>query len=119
DAYVLKTLSDGPGLSILAAAGAAGIPTINHWRSIRLVRDKAVAIARARRRGLRVPDTYFLSAPELLGQIASERYPLVIKPNRGGAGRGVQRIDHPEQLAGLRLDPSDSLHLLAQGYIHN
>ncbi len=30
DAYVLKTVSDGPGLSILEAAEAIGIPTINH-----------------------------------------------------------------------------------------
>src|SRR5919197_4556356 len=48
DAYVLKTASEGPGLSLLDAADAAGIPTINNARSIRLVRDKAVAIATAR-----------------------------------------------------------------------
>src|SRR5437899_7916140 len=34
DAYVLKTVSDGPGLSILKAAEAVGIPTINNSRSI-------------------------------------------------------------------------------------
>ena len=45
DAYVLKTASDGPGLSILEAAEATGIPTINNARSIHLVRDKAVAMA--------------------------------------------------------------------------
>ena len=39
DAYVLKSLADGPGLSILEAAEAVGIPTINNSRSIRLVRD--------------------------------------------------------------------------------
>ena len=45
DAYVLKSLAEGPGMSILAAAEAVGIPTINNSRAIRLVRDKAVAIA--------------------------------------------------------------------------
>src|ERR671923_156796 len=54
DAYVLKTASEGPGLSLLEAAEAAGIPTINKARSIRLVRDKAVAIAVARAQGLPV-----------------------------------------------------------------
>src|ERR1700693_661329 len=47
DAYVLKTVSEGPGLSILEAAEAAGIPTINQARAIRQVRDKAVASVRA------------------------------------------------------------------------
>src|SRR5260370_33916375 len=47
DAYVLKTVSDGPGLSILEAAESIGIPTINNSRAIRLVRDKAVATAYA------------------------------------------------------------------------
>src|SRR2546428_12712021 len=34
DAYVLKTVSDGPGLSILKAAEAVGVPAINNSRSI-------------------------------------------------------------------------------------
>lgn len=119
DAYVLKTLSDGPGLSILAAAGAAGIYTINHWRSIRLVRDKAAVIARARRHGLPVPDTYFLSTPDLLARMPPERYPLVVKPNRGGAGQSVHLVDHPSQLASLLPDLEGGRHLLAQDYVRN
>src|SRR5258708_1514358 len=47
DAYVLKSLADGPGLSILEAAEAVGIPTFNNSRSIRLLRVKAVAAALA------------------------------------------------------------------------
>jgi len=34
DAYVLKTVSNGPGLSILQAAEAVGVPAINNSRSI-------------------------------------------------------------------------------------
>ena len=34
DAIVLKTVSGGPGLSLLQAAEAVGIPTINNSRSI-------------------------------------------------------------------------------------
>src|SRR5690349_23748693 len=43
DAFVLKTVSGGPGQSLLDAAGAAGITTVNDYRAIRLARDKAVA----------------------------------------------------------------------------
>src|SRR2546425_6180013 len=60
DACVLKTVSDGPGLTILEAAEAVGIPTINNSRAIRRVRDKAVAVAFAKYRGLPVPRTYFV-----------------------------------------------------------
>ena len=60
DAYVLKTVSDGPGLTILEAAEAVGIPTINNSRAIRLIRDKAVAVAFAQACDLPVPITYFV-----------------------------------------------------------
>ncbi|MGI0156646.1 MAG: hypothetical protein ACREDE_11020, partial [Thermoplasmata archaeon] len=45
DAVVLKTVSDGPGLSLLEAAAALGVATINDPQAIRTVRDKTVAAA--------------------------------------------------------------------------
>src|SRR4030081_1211589 len=107
DAYVLKTAPDGPGLSLLEVAGAAGTPTINSWRSIRLVRDKAVAVAVATVGGLVMPRPFFVRAPNLLKLIGPHHYPLVIKPNKGSAGDAVFRVDHPDQLAqlGLAGDP--------------
>src|SRR5689334_19744051 len=63
DAYVLKTVADGPGLSILAAAEAAGIPTINKAQAIRLVRDKAVAATFAQAHNIVVPPTFFVARP--------------------------------------------------------
>jgi ribosomal protein S6--L-glutamate ligase len=117
DAYVLKTAPDGPGLSILEAAGAAGIPTINPWRSIRLVRDKAVAVALARVNGLRMPPTFFVSAPRLLPLVGFQDYPLVIKPSRGNANSSVHRVDDPGQLRGLSL--SEDRHFIAQRYVDN
>src|SRR6266702_815330 len=87
DAYVLKSLADGPGLSILEAAEAVGIPTINNSRSIRLVRDKAVATAFARAHGLPIPPTYFVAHPRLLKQIPAEDYPIVVKPCNGSSMR--------------------------------
>ena len=117
DAYVLKTAPDGPGLSLLEAAGAAGIPTINPHRAIRLVRDKAVAVAMATFSGLAMPRTFFASTPNLLSLIGAHNYPLVIKPNKGSGGQGVFRVDHPGQLAELGLE-ADRV-VLAQTYVAN
>src|SRR5437764_4320644 len=119
DACVLKTVSDGPGLSLLEAAEAAGIPTINNSRSIRLVRDKAVAIAVARAHGLPIPPTYFVAHPRLLAQIPPEDYPLVVKPSNGSACRDIYRVHHPADLATLALPDGAHSFLLAQRYIEN
>jgi ribosomal protein S6--L-glutamate ligase len=119
DAYVLKTASDGPGLSILEAAEVAGIPTINNARSIRLVRDKAVAIAAARAHGMPIPPTYFVARPRLLTQIPPENYPLVVKPSNGSACREIYRVHHPADLATLALPDGAHAFLLAQRYVDN
>ena len=119
DAYVLKTASDGPGLSILEAAEAAGIPTINNARSIRLVRDKAIAMAVARAHGLPIPPTYFVAHPRLLTQIPPEDYPLVVKPSNGSACRDIYRVNHPADLATLALPDGAHVFLLAQRYVAN
>src|SRR5437764_9099096 len=119
DACVLKTASDGPGLSLLEAAEAAGIPTINNARSIRLVRDKAVAIAVARAHGLPIPPTYFVAHPRLLTQIPPEDYPLVVKPSNGSACRDIYRVTHPADLATLALADDGHAFLLAQRYVAN
>jgi ribosomal protein S6--L-glutamate ligase len=119
DAYVLKTASEGPGLSLLEAAEAAGIPTINNARSIRLVRDKAVAIAVARAHGLPVPPTYFVAHPRLLAQIPPEDYPLIVKPSNGSVCRDVYRVNHPADLASLALPDGAHAFLLAQRYVQN
>jgi ribosomal protein S6--L-glutamate ligase len=119
DAYVLKTVSDGPGLSILEAAEAMGIPTINSPRSIRLVRDKAVATALVHAHGLPTPRTYFAAHSDLLRQIPEEEYPLVIKPNNGSSGRGVYRVNSPAELAVLERGKADTSFLLAQHYVQN
>src|SRR5919201_842112 len=119
DAYVLKTASEGPGLSLLEAAEAAGIPTINSARSIRLVRDKAVAIAVARAHGLPVPPTYFVAHPRLLTLIPPEDYPLVVKPSNGSACRDIYRVHPPADLATLALPDGVHAFLLAQRYVQN
>src|SRR5436309_12239888 len=119
DAYVLKTVSNGPGLSILEAAEAVGIPTINNSRSIRLVRDKAIAAAVVRAHGLPIPLTYFIAHPRLLKQIPEEDYPLVVKPTNGSSCRGIYRVDSPAALANLEIAEANDSFFLAQRYVEN
>lgn len=119
DAYILKTVSDGPGLSILEAAEAVGIRTINNSRSIRLVRDKAIATAFAHAHGLPIPFTYFLAHPRLLKQIPEEDYPLVVKPTNGSSCRGIYRVNSPADLANLEIVEANNSFFLAQHYIEN
>src|SRR5919199_755673 len=100
DAYVLKTASDGPGLSLLEAA-------------------EAVAIAVAHAHGLPVPPTYFGAHPRLLAQIPPKDYPLVVKPSNGSACRNVYRVKPPAELASLALPTGAHAFLLAQRYVDN
>jgi ribosomal protein S6--L-glutamate ligase len=117
DAVVLKTVSSGPGLSLLEAAGAAGVTTVNDHRAIRLARDKAVAAVRARAAGIPFPKTWFAAQSALLDQIPADAYPLVIKPNDGSGCEQIFRVDTPAELAELDID--DSGWLLAQPYLPN
>jgi ribosomal protein S6--L-glutamate ligase len=119
DAYVLKSLADGPGLSILEAAEAVGIPTINNSRAIRLVRDKAVATAFARAHGLPIPPTYFVAHPRLLKQIPVEDYPLVVKPSNGSSCRGIYLLESPTDLTALEIAEANDSFFLAQRYAEN
>ncbi|GAC1616321.1 MAG: hypothetical protein NVS4B7_08790 [Ktedonobacteraceae bacterium] len=117
DAYVLKTVSDGPGLTILEAAEAVGIPTINNSRSIRLVRDKAVAVAFARAKGLPVPLTYFVGHPRALVNVPHEVYPVVVKPSNGTSMQDIHLVRTPEEMATLQLD--ETSYYLAMRYVEN
>jgi len=119
DAYVLKSLADGPGMSILEAAEAVGIPTINSSRSIRLVRDKAVAAAFARAHGLPIPQTYFVSHPRLLHQIPLEEYPIVVKPSNGSSCRGIYLLRSPDDLTEMEIAEENESFFLAQHYAEN
>jgi ribosomal protein S6--L-glutamate ligase len=119
DAYILKTVSGGPGLIILEAAEAAGIPTINNSRAIRQVRDKAVAATLAHTHGLPIPRTYFVVYPSLLKQIPADQYPIVIKPNDGSSCRDIYRVDSPAELAGLDLAEDRGGFFLVQPYVEN
>ncbi|WP_018564461.1 ATP-grasp domain-containing protein [Streptomyces sp. PsTaAH-124] len=119
DAWVLKTVSGGPGLTLLEAAAAAGTTTVNDARSIRGVRDKALAAAIGRSRGLPLPRTYAAARPELLAEIAPSEYPLVVKPADGSSGRAVHLVPSPDRLAALLPELAGEGLLIAQPYVPN
>lgn len=119
DAYVLKSLAEGAGMSLLEAAEAVGIPTINNSRSIRLVRDKAVAAAFAHAHGLPMPDTYFVAHPRLLQQLPESAYPLVVKPSNGSSCRDIYRLNSRADLAALEISEENDSFFLAQRYAEN
>ncbi|MFI9508687.1 RimK family alpha-L-glutamate ligase [Nocardia sp. NPDC052566] len=119
DAWVLKTVSGGPGLGLLEAAAAAGLTTINDARSIRGVRDKTQAAVRAARSGLPVPATWAASRLADLAQIPSARFPLVVKPADGSSGRSVHLVEHPEQLFAVAGEFAGEGQLIAQPWVPN
>ncbi|GAC1366000.1 MAG: hypothetical protein NVSMB32_09990 [Actinomycetota bacterium] len=117
DAIVLKTVSDGPGLSILDAAAAAGCRTVNDSQAVRRARDKAVTAALARRHGLPFPDTWFAPTPGLFANLNPGLFPLVVKPSNGSSGSNVHVARTADDLA---LVPTESgCHWLAQPYLTN
>ena len=118
-AYVLKTVSEGPGITLLEAAAAVGIATVNNARAIRLVRDKAVAAAFARRHDIAFPVTYFVASPELLRQIDPADYPLVVKPSNGSSCRDIYRVEDRAELDALDLHGGGDRFFLAQPYVPN
>ncbi|MET8183234.1 hypothetical protein [Streptomyces sp. NPDC005336] len=119
DAWVLKTVSGGPGLTLLEAAAAVGLTTVNDARSIRGVRDKALAAAIGRSRGLPMPLTYAAARPEVLAEIPEAEFPLVVKPADGSSGRAVRLVPSPDRLAALGSELTGEGMLIAQPYVPN
>ncbi|MEU8871953.1 hypothetical protein AB0D24_12410 [Streptomyces javensis] len=119
DAWVLKTVSGGPGLTLLEAAAAVGLTTVNDARSIRGVRDKALAAAIGRSRGLPMPPTYAAARPEALEEISEAEFPLVVKPADGSSGRAVRLVPTPDRLRALRSELAAEGMLIAQPYVPN
>ncbi len=119
DAYVLKTVSDGPGLTILEAAEAVGIPTINNSRAIRLVRDKAVAAAYAQACGLPVPLTYFVGHPRALVKVPEDIYPVVVKPSNGTSLQDIHLVRTPQQMQEVIPTLDTQSYYLAMRYVEN
>jgi len=100
-----------------------GRRVVNGASVLALEIDKLAQTAALQRAGIASPRTIaavgrgqVLAAAETLGE-----RPFILKPNRGGAGAGVQLVDSPEALAAVLDDPATPLPLdgtwLVQQYI--
>ena len=92
----------------LAWLEAHGRRTVNGSGAIRLEIDKLAQYAALEAHGIRTPRTLgavgraaVLRAARALGE-----FPFILKPNRGGAGAGVQLIENLDQLAAVLDDPA-------------
>lgn len=119
DAWVLKSVSGGPGLPLFDAASAAGIPTVNDAGAVRAVRDKAVAAAIAQRHGLPFPATRFAAAADLLDALDTAGGPIVVKPVAGNSGRGVHVVRSARDLPAVQRALRGEGFLLVQPYVPN
>ena len=89
DVCVARGRSDAV-LTRLLAAERHGLPTINRASSVAAVVDKAsmaVALASA---GIPTPPTTLGSPAQLVAELRSDLYPVVVKPLRGDNCRGVE-----------------------------
>lgn len=118
DAWVLKTVSGGPGLTLLEGAANVGLTTVNDARSIRGVRDKALAAVIAEHHGLPVPVTYAAARPEEFAEVPAAVYPLVVKPADGSSGRAVRLVPSPDRLPTADEEGMGGM-LIAQPYVPN
>jgi hypothetical protein len=107
----------------LAWLEAHGRRTVNGSGAIRLEIDKLAQYAALEAHGIRTPRTLgavgrdqVIRAARALGE-----FPFILKPNRGGAGAGVQLIESLGQLAAVLDDPTTEQPLdgtwLVQQYV--
>ncbi len=86
-------------LNTLAALESAGVPVWNGSQAYRLDISKALQVSLLERLGLGVPRTRIVYSPEQLPAAAAElTYPLIVKPNVGGNGAGIVRVDDADAL---------------------
>ncbi|MGQ0609086.1 MAG: ATP-grasp domain-containing protein [Chloroflexota bacterium] len=77
-----------------------GTPVLNGATAFRYELSKAAQYSLMARLGIRHPATRVLSRPEQAPAAAEElRFPVLIKPNIGGSGAGIQSFATPDELA--------------------
>lgn len=87
-------------LSWLRHLELQGVRVLNGAKAFQFEISKALQHSLLQSLGLRYPASRVIHQAEQAIE-ASEglRFPIVIKPNVGGSGKGIQRFDTPEQLA--------------------
>src|SRR6266540_1643656 len=95
----------GHGHAIHAAAAyigwveSHGVPVVNGSTAYRLELSKSAQLDLLRRLGIRYPRALVINEASEAPAAARElQFPIVVKPNIGGSGAGIQRFDSPGAL---------------------
>jgi glutathione synthase/RimK-type ligase-like ATP-grasp enzyme len=107
--------------SLLAHYESLGIPVINPVAAYRFEKSKALQAQLFERLGVRYPRTVVLNHPDqVLKAVDGLRFPVVIKPNIGGSGAGIERFDSWADLEARRpeLDLGPDHTALLQEFLH-
>lgn len=92
-------------LELLRMLESRGADVVNGSRSFEVETSKLAQTLAFRKAGVATPRTVAVNAPDsLIAAARSVGYPLVVKPNCGGAGHGVLRIGNESELLSARLD---------------
>lgn len=112
-------------LALLESLERDGARVINGSRVFRLELSKIAQVGLLRRLGVDHPRTWAFNDPQALpGDQAQRLFPGILKPNQGGSGARMHRVDSLEELKGLlelnpRLWEPDPLLLLQEYLPHD
>lgn len=105
-------------LAYLKHLEECGVETVNGSRSYEYEISKARQLDLFRRCGVPSPNTRIVNHPSLLEEAARGlKFPVVVKPNCGGAGKGICRADTLAAIASLQPDFGADHTALIQEYI--
>lgn len=105
-------------LAFLKHLEESGVETINGSRAYEYEIGKARQLDLFRRCGVPFPRSRVVNHPGLLADAsAGLRFPVLVKPNCGGAGHGICRFDRIEDLLAARPDFGADHTALLQEYI--
>ena len=113
---VLSRNRGGLGLAMLAWAEAAGIRTVNTYRSTQRVRNKAEMGIVLEQAGIPCAPTVLADSSAVLAELSPAWFPLILKPTYGDNSQGLRLIRHPEGLADIHWHGD---FVLAQHYLEN
>jgi hypothetical protein len=106
--------------ALLAHYEGLGIPVVNPAAAYRFEKSKALQLGLFERVGARYPRSIVVNHPiQALAALDKLRLPVVVKPNVGGSGAGIVRVDSKEELESAleRLDLGPDGTALVQEYV--
>jgi D-Ala-D-Ala ligase-like protein len=85
-------------LNYLAYLEAKGVRVVNGYRCFAHEISKALQLSNLDKLGLPYPKAQVISHPsQAMAAAEAIGYPIVIKPNIGGSGAGIERFDSPQE----------------------